>query len=118
LPVSLRQRMGGVAGEQEMSPGAERVTAGAPMPVSIFPPYLLVEKTDIQLSSGGAASWSAGVGRLDLKPGIVQPLDNDLGRVFGVKDLRREVAAAEEVGQNVLRSELAHGLLRSPCQAA
>jgi hypothetical protein len=28
-------------------------------------------------------------GRLDLKPGIVQPLNDDLGRVFGVEDLRR-----------------------------
>jgi len=32
--------------------------------------------------------------RLDLKAGIEQALDNDLGGVFGVDDLR-EVAAAE-----------------------
>ena len=44
-------------------------------------------------------------------------LDDDFGRVFGVKDLRRKVAAAEQV-DHVLGSELAHGLLRSPYQAA
>jgi len=45
-----------------------------------------------------AASCPAPLGRLDLKAGIEQPLDDDLGRVFGVKDLRREIAAAEEIG--------------------
>src|SRR5450631_616836 len=57
-------------------------------------------------------------GRLDLKPGIVQPLNDDLGRVFGVDDLHREVAGAEQVDEHVLGSELAHGLLRSPCHLA
>jgi hypothetical protein len=38
--------------------------------------------------------------------------------VFGVNDLRWKVGTAEKVGQNVLGSELAHGLLRSPYQAA
>src|SRR5450755_1030393 len=32
--------------------------------------------------------------------------------MFWVDDLCREIAAAEEIGQNVLGSELAHGLLR------
>jgi hypothetical protein len=57
-------------------------------------------------------------GRLDLKPGIVQPLNDDFGRVFGVKDLRWKVGAAEQVGENVLRGELAHGFPRSPCHLA
>ena len=47
-------------------------------------------------------------GRLDLKPGIVQPLNDDFGRVFGVKDLHRKVGAAEQVSQNVLRGQRAH----------
>src|SRR5450631_3839250 len=57
-------------------------------------------------------------GRLDLKPGIVQPLNDDFGRVFGVEDLRWKVGAAEQVGENVLRGELAHGFPRSPCHLA
>src|ERR1700738_5007284 len=57
-------------------------------------------------------------GRLDLKPGIVQSLNDDLGRVYGIQHLGREVAAAEKVDEHVLGSELAHGLLRSPCQRA
>jgi hypothetical protein len=46
--------------------------------------------------------------RLDLKASVTEPLDDDLGRVFGVKDLRREIAAAEQVDEHVLGSELAH----------
>ena len=60
------------------------------------------------LSIDAGASCPIPLGRLDLKPGIVQPLNDDLGRVFGVKDLCREIAAAEEIGHNVLGSELAH----------
>jgi hypothetical protein len=32
--------------------------------------------------------------RLDLKASVTESLDDDLGRVFGVKDLRREIATA------------------------
>ena len=45
---------------------------------------------------------------LDLKAGVEQSLDDDFSRVFGVKDLRWKVGAAEKVGQHVLRGELAH----------
>jgi hypothetical protein len=38
--------------------------------------------------------------RNDLKAGIVQPLNDDLGRVFGIQHLRREVAAAEQVDEH------------------
>jgi hypothetical protein len=59
---------------------------------------------------GKCGGWSVRFARRrnDLKPGIVQPLNDDLGRVFGVDDLCREVAAAEQVAQNVLRIELCH----------
>ena len=42
----------------------------------------------------------------DLKTGIKQPLDNDLGRVFGVQDHCREIIASDEVYQHVFRGEL------------
>src|SRR6266852_1384707 len=50
---------------------------------------------------------SVSLGRRDLEAGVAQPLNDDFGRLCGVKDLRRKVAAAEEIGQHVLRGELA-----------
>jgi hypothetical protein len=35
---------------------------------------------------------------LDLKAGVDQSLDDDFSRLCGVKDLRREIGAAEEIG--------------------
>jgi hypothetical protein len=49
---------------------------------------------------------SVSLGRRGLEAGVAQPLNDDFGRLCGVKDLRRKVAAAEEIGQNVLRGEL------------
>jgi hypothetical protein len=49
-------------------------------------------------------------GRLDLKLGINQALDDNICCVFGVDDLRREVAGAEQVDKHVLGSELADAL--------
>jgi hypothetical protein len=47
--------------------------------------------------------------RLDLKAGIEQPLNDDICRVCRVKeDLWRKIAAAEQVDEHVLGSELAH----------
>src|SRR5258705_7634373 len=51
---------------------------------------------------------SVSLARRDLEAGGAQQLNDDFGRLCGVKDLRRTVAAAEEIGQNVLRGELAH----------
>ena len=43
---------------------------------------------------------------LDLKASVYQSLDDDFSRSFGVKNLGREVGAAEKVGQDVLQGEL------------
>jgi hypothetical protein len=43
---------------------------------------------------------------LDLEAGVDQSLNDDFSRSFGVKNLGREVGAAEKVGQDVLRGEL------------
>jgi hypothetical protein len=67
---------------------------------------------------GAGASCPTPLGRLDLKASVEQSLDDDLGRPFGVKNLGREVGAAEKVGQHVLRGELAYVGRLSPCQAA
>ena len=50
---------------------------------------------------------------LDLKASVYQSLDDDFSRSFGVKNLGREVGAAEKVGQNLLRGELGRGALHS-----
>jgi hypothetical protein len=44
----------------------------------------------------------------DLETSIDQSLDDDLGSSFGVQNLRWKIVAAEEIGQHVLRSQLAH----------
>jgi hypothetical protein len=65
---------------------------------------------------GRASSFN--VGWLDLEASVTKSLDDDLGRVFGIKDLRWKVTGAEQVGENVLRGEFAHGLPGSPCHLA
>ncbi len=88
--------VGAPAGLDLILPSQPCGVCGKPLPIPL------------PMRFASAASYPAPLGRLDLKPGIDQPPDNDLGRVFGVKDLRRKVGAAEKVGQNVLRGELAH----------
>jgi hypothetical protein len=56
--------------------------------------------------SAPALSCTAPLGRPDLKPGVEQPLNDDFGCVFGVKDLRWNIGAAEQVGEHVQRGEL------------
>jgi hypothetical protein len=51
---------------------------------------------------------------LDLKAGVDQPLNADLGRGLRIRDRHRKVVAVEQVGQHVLRSELVFMLARAP----
>jgi hypothetical protein len=51
-----------------------------------------------------AASCPAPLGRLDLKAGIAQPIDNEIGGLVGIKDLMVKVGAAEQVDEHVLGS--------------
>jgi hypothetical protein len=59
-------------------------------PLAIHLPVRSAPALHIRLLSAGLISKPASISRF-------------LGRVFGVKDLRRKVGAAEKVGQNVLR---------------
>ena len=50
---------------------------------------------------GAGASWLGQLLGLDLKAGVDQPLDDDLGR--GLRVRNREIAIIEQVGQHVQR---------------
>jgi hypothetical protein len=66
--------------------------------VSIVGRDLSVAARFVFCTIGAGASCLTPLGRLGLEAGIDQPPDNDLGRLCGVKDLRGEIAAAEEIG--------------------
>jgi hypothetical protein len=50
----------------------------------------------------------------DLNAGVNQSLNDDCGRVFGVKNLGREIGAAERVGQDVVGAGFALDIEGAP----